>query len=87
MKKIFIFAVLSMFSLFIIFESDLLIASASTTCQNCTEEVLCDDCLENEILEYEDENVSTTAIGGPIVEDDNDEGIVIVGIEENNDTY
>lgn len=86
MKKKFIFAALSIFSLFFVFESEL-IASASTGCQNCTEEVLCDDCLENETLKTEVENISPNAIGGPIVEDDNNEGFVIVSIEEDNDTY
>ena len=82
MKKKIIFSLLAMLSFLFIIESNILTASASTVCSECTEEVLCDKHSEENSNANNTDNISPNAFDGIIVEDENDEGFVLLGEED-----
>ena len=91
MKKI-AFSLLLAFTFVLFIQGNNLSASAATNCEECTEEVLCEEHLannENKITNKENNStdetegdVSPNAYGGIIVEDENDEGIFLLGIDD-----
>ena len=72
-------------------------ASANTSCDECTEEVLCEEHLtndefekvsqDNDFVNKDDGEVSPNVHGGIIVEDENDEGIFLLGFENESENH
>lgn len=93
MKKI-AFSLLLAFTLVLFIQGNNLSASAATNCEECTEELLCEEHSTNDELEKVNQgnnsmnkdngDVSPNAYGDIIVEDENDEGIFLLGINDEN---
>lgn len=90
MKKI-VFSLLLAFTFVLFIQGNNLSASAAINCELCTEDVLCQEHStnnENEIINKENNStdetegdISPNAYGDIIVEDENDEGIFLLGID------
>ena len=79
-KKLFVCLLVGLSFLSLI-KSNLMFVSAATDCLECTDEILCE--IHSEDFSKESsEYTSPNSFSGIIVEDENDEGIVLLGDEE-----